>query len=188
LTLRELPLIFQLNVPAAPRIPPRRHVAPRVLVLLALSCNRASSISAGERLVEPLALTATGTVVPVGVLGRAPHYEMRVLGSRECGRKSDEPQPARMRLAVDVTLRATASLQVPANPYYALLIDADNVVYEASLVACMPPLRPGLLAGGETARGWLFFEIPRGNTGLSLAYAPALMAAEPEELAFTVPR
>lgn len=88
------------------------------------------------------------------------------------------------RLSVQVTLKASGDVQVPANPYYALLIDSTNAVYEATLGQCNGPLSPTLLEPGQTGQGWITFDIPKRSTGHALMYAPALIGAPREELVF----
>jgi hypothetical protein len=113
---------------------------------------------------------------------------MSVLGSEECGGNSRGRNEDRLTWGVDVSVRASHALQVPANPYYALLIDGENRVFEAVLDGCRPALDPGLLGPGETARGWLSFALPRAANRLKLVYSPALTSGVPEELSFAVGR
>ena len=69
---------------------------------------------------------------------------------------------------------AVSDVQVPANPYYALLIDEEGRAYEATLGGCEPALPNRLLEHGESARGWLTFDVPENSRKLQLAYAPRL--------------
>jgi len=75
---------------------------------------------------------------------------------------------------------------VPANPYYALLVDGEGRTYEATLGGCEPALPARLLEHGETVRGFIAFDVPENGRGLTLAYAPRLSfspdRAEPGEL------
>jgi len=150
---------------------------------LYLGCQTAqgpAGDSAAPRSSLPLAPGA-GSVIAVGAWGRATHYEMRISAPEECA-SPGEALGELTRLGVDVTVQARGSLQVPANPYYALLIDSTNSVHEATLGGCEPQLSPTLLEPGQTARGWISFDIPRKSTGLRLAYAPALTALPRGEL------
>jgi hypothetical protein len=88
------------------------------------------------------------------------------------------------RFSVQVTLKASGDVQVPANPYYALLIDSTNAVYEATLGQCNGSLSPTLLEPGQTGQGWLTFDIPKRSTGHALVYAPTIMGAPRQELVF----
>jgi hypothetical protein len=106
---------------------------------------------------------------------------MRISAPEKCA-SAGEGLGELTRLGVDVTVQARGSLQVPANPYYALLIDSTNSVHEATLGGCEPQLSPTLLEPGQTARGWISFDLPRKSVGLKLAYAPALTAPSQVEL------
>jgi Domain of unknown function (DUF4352) len=164
----------------------RRHSR---LVLFGLACQaRPNAEGEQARAMEARAVTALGALVPMGSLGRAPHYEMSVLGSEECaGHSRGRPEDG-LIWGVDVTVRASNDLQVPANPYYALLIDKENRVFEAVLDGCRPALDPGLLRPGETAQGWISFALPRAASRLKLVYSPALTSGVPEELSFAAGR
>jgi hypothetical protein len=83
-----------------------------------------------------------------------------------------------------VTLQARGVLQVPANPYYARLIDGQNVAREATLTGCTPALASVLLEAPRVARGWINFEVPYGAADWLLAYAPALATGERPEVTF----
>lgn len=96
----------------------------------------------------------------------------------------DELDAHSRRLSVEVTLKASGDVQVPANPYYALLVDTTKAVYEATLGDCNGSLSPTLLAPGQTAHGWLTFDVPKKSAGHELVYAPAVAGAPREELVF----
>lgn len=113
--------------------------------------------------------------IPVGTRGQTQYYEMRVSPPDDC-----TPQPPLgpgkdiMRIGVEVTLRALADVQIPANPYYALLVDGEGVVHEAVNGGCEPLLPWRLLTRGESVRGWLAFDIRKERHTLRLSYAPRL--------------
>jgi hypothetical protein len=88
------------------------------------------------------------------------------------------------RLTVEVTLKASGDIQVPASAYYALLVDRTKAVYEATLADCNGGLSPALLEPGQTSHGWLTFDLPKRSTEHELVYAPALTGAPREELVF----
>jgi hypothetical protein len=79
-------------------------------------------------------------------------------------------------------------VQVPANPYYAQLIDAQNVAHDATLSGCTPALPSALLESSQLARGWVNFEVPRGATEFRLAYAPPLTTGRRLEVTFRLAR
>jgi hypothetical protein len=121
-------------------------------------------------------------IVPRGLVARTEHYDMQVSAPAECGLSG--PGGGSRRLGVLVTLQARGSVQVPANPYYAQLIDAQNVVREPTLSGCTPALSSALLEAPRVASGWINFEVPRGTSDFLLAYAPPLTTGERPEVTF----
>lgn len=95
---------------------------------------------------------------------------------------------ATRRIGVELEIEPTGDLQVPANPYYARLVDAEHNVYEATLGGCGTELAPTLPARGQTARGWVVFELPRTARAVSLVYAPELLGASKSELVIELQR
>jgi hypothetical protein len=157
---------------------PIKTARPWCLVCFFLGCVAPASDGT-----EYTANAEPGTVIPPGTRGRAPHFEMQVSVPSSC------PLPAYVlasqglkRVGVKVTLTAHGELQVPANPYYAYLIDAESVAYEATLGGCEPDLSPTLVEPGQSAQGWLSFDIPQRARAAKLSYAPRL--PDPEELTF----
>jgi uncharacterized protein DUF4352 len=150
------------------------------VVCLALGCEGPASSGAEQGTnAEP------GALIPAGTPGRTPHFEMQVSVLDSCPAPADAPpDKGQKRVGVKVSLSARAELQVPANAYYAYLIDADNVMYEATLAGCEPALAPSLLEPGETANGWLSFDIPKQTKNPKLSYAPRLLTPHPEQLTF----
>ena len=128
------------------------------------------------------AVTAPDQVVPHGVVARTPHFDMQVSAATECERSG--PSGAGRRVGVLVTLQARSAVQVPANPYYALLVDAQSIAREPTLDGCSPALPSTLLQAPQLARGWINFEVPRGAGDFLLAYAPPLTTGEREEVTF----
>ncbi|HKO90733.1 MAG TPA: hypothetical protein VJU61_06265 [Polyangiaceae bacterium] len=120
--------------------------------------------------------------MPRGVVARSEHYEMQVSTLAECG--SAPGAAGGRRVGVLVSLQARGRLQVPANPYYALLVDSENVAYEATLEGCTPALPVRLLDAGQSARGWVSFDVPRQRGNFSFSYAPLLASGEREETRF----
>jgi hypothetical protein len=128
------------------------------------------------------AVTGPDQVVPQGVVARTPHFDMQVSSPTECERSG--PNGAGRRVGVLVTLQARGALQVPANPYYALLVDAQNIVREPTLGGCAPELSSTLLEAPQLVRGWINFEVPRGAGDFLLAYGPPLTTGDREEVTF----
>ncbi|HTV22821.1 MAG TPA: hypothetical protein VMG12_29225, partial [Polyangiaceae bacterium] len=124
-----------------------------------------------------------------GALIRTPHYEIRASLPEECS----PPDPAlgsaaTRRVGVEITLEPTSDVQVPANPYYARLVDAEHDVYEATLGGCGTPLAPALPARGQPAHGWIVFELPRAARATALTYAPELVGVPKTELVIDLRR
>jgi len=117
------------------------------------------------------------------VVARSEHYDLQVSTLAECstGRGAEGGR----RVGVLMTLQARGLLQVPANPYYALLVDGEGAVHEATLGAsCSPALPVRLLDAGQSARGWVSFDVPRPGGNFSFSYAPLLANGEREETRF----
>jgi len=121
-------------------------------------------------------------LVPRGVVARSEHYALHVSALAEC---SAEPGVVNgRRVGVLVTLQASGLEQVPANPYYALLVDGEDDVHEATFGGCTPALPVRLLEAGQTAHGWVSFDVPRQPGNLRFSYAPPLANGEREETRF----
>lgn len=114
---------------------------------------------------------------------------MSFASARECAVEPHfEPREGFIKLGIDVTIQAQGPVQVPVNPFYATLIDANNVVYESTLTGCQPALTARQLSDGKQASGWISFDVPAQARGLRLAYAPVLLGAGREELLFQLGR
>jgi hypothetical protein len=146
------------------------------LVLLATQpgCPRAEPKDAAA---EP----ASSTGSPSGTAQTA-HYVLRVLGMQDCTvPAAAAPADGTRRLGVELVLEPTSELQVPANPYYARLLDEHQLVYEATLGGCGTPLSPTLPRRGQVARGYVVFDVPRSSRNFTLLYMPELVGAAKEE-------
>lgn len=162
------------------------HAGPRVTLFwaLALACDSSARNDTGASDTAPGATKRDALIAP-GTWGRATHFQMRASVPEQCALVPDDELDARSRrLSVEVNLKASGDVQVPANPYYALLVDRTNAVYEATLADCNGGLSPTLLEPGQTGHGRLTFDIPKRSAGLTLVYAPALTGAPHEELVF----
>jgi len=110
------------------------------------------------------------------------HYIVRVLDVETCRTTgSASPADTTRRIGVDLSIEPTTDLQVPANPYYARLLDEHHQVHEATLGGCGAPLAPALPRRGQSARGYVVFDVPRSSRQLTLLYAPELVDAPKEE-------
>jgi hypothetical protein len=149
-----------------------------------------SESSAAPGLAAPLELPpARERALRVGELGQAAHYTLSVLETKECVVEAHfKPSAGSVKLGVKVSLEARTALQVPANPFYATLIDASNIVYESTLAGCQPALQATQLDHGQKAAGWVSFDVPAQARGLRFAYAPVLLGPGREELVFLLDR
>jgi hypothetical protein len=127
--------------------------------------------------------------VGIGQRGVAQHYAMSVSETKECVLEPHfRPSAGLVKLGVLVHIEATGGLQVPANPFYATLLDASQTRYETTLAGCQPALHAGQLTRDQKASGWISFEIPKAARGLQLTYAPLLLGAGKDELTFALDR
>jgi hypothetical protein len=126
---------------------------------------------------------ASSGVAHAGALIRTAYYQLRVSAPQDCSPRSHDAPPAgARRIGVEVWLQPTASIQVPANPYYAKLVDSQGSVYEATLGGCGAPLGPTLPARGQPAKGWIVFEVPRTARDFRFTYTPELVGVTKSEL------
>ncbi len=123
-----------------------------------------------------------------GVPIRTPHYVLRVSAPDDCSPPGHGRTAESRRLGIQVEIEPTGEVQVPANPYYARLVDGLGNVYEATLGGCGPPLAPTLPGRGQTARGWIVFEVPSGARDFTLSYAPPLVGAREAEIGVALGR
>jgi Domain of unknown function (DUF4352) len=136
---------------------------------------------------------------PIHTLAETAHatdYDMTITGVAEGGEDSGPcpipyyfaPQAGNIKLGVEVKITATSQKQVPVNPVYAKLTDSAGYGYTSTFGGCSPELKSLTLAPGQTASGWITFEIPETSVGLVLTYSPFIASAEPNEVKFDLGR
>jgi hypothetical protein len=109
----------------------------------------------------------------------APPFAVRILGVRSCPPLPHEtPSPEIGRLGVEVEVEATGTEPIAANLFYGVLEDEQHDSYRARFGACRPYLAGPPLSAGETARGFVDFEVPAQATGLAFLYAPRLQSGK----------
>lgn len=157
----------------------------RAAGLLAVCCCACRS-AAGSG--DPPASSEPGGA-RAGALLRTPHYHLVASFPEDCAPPSPAlASVATRRVGVELSVEPTGDVQVPANPYYARLVDAEQNVYEATLGGCGAPLAPALPQPGQAARGWVVFELPRAARPVTLLYAPELLGRTKTELAIDLRR
>lgn len=130
---------------------------------------------------QPAALVTAGLApVRFGELAKTPYFEVRALNWKPCAVEAHlSPRAGLRKVAVEIELRAVGTLDVPSNPFYALLTDRDGKQFESTLAGCPPILPAARLATGETARGWVTFDIPETTVPHALVYQPAVIGVAP---------
>ncbi len=130
-------------------------------------------------------VSATSPPTRFGEEAKNPYFRMRVLNSKRCAVEPHlESPPGLRKVAVEVDLHASGTQEIPANPFYSLLTDRDGRQFESTLAGCPPLLPAARLRSGESARGWITFDVPEGSEPHSLVYQPAVIGVDPprEEL------
>jgi hypothetical protein len=125
-------------------------------------------------------VSATSPATRFGEEAKNPFFRMRLLNSKRCAVEAHlESSPGLRKVAVEVELQAAGTQEIPANPFYALLTDRDGRQFESTLAGCPPLLPAARLRSGESARGWITFDVPEGSEPHSLVYQPAVIGVDP---------
>jgi hypothetical protein len=162
--------------------PPRVQLVKAAIVWGILAAS-AVSCRAEDRSLEDLSEPAAPGAGRPGMTVRATHYSIVASELKDCPPGEHHSRGGdRRRVGVEIWLEPTGSIQVPANPYYAKLIDGEGNVHEATLGGCGTPLGPTLPARGRPARGWIVFDVPRAARDFTLVYTPELVRAPIEEV------
>lgn len=116
--------------------------------------------------------------VLMGAEAKNAYFSVRVLNTKICTLAPHlAAAPGIKKFAVEIELKATGSAEVPANPYYATLLDDKGQRFESTALGCSPMLGGTPLISGTSARGWVTFDIPESSVGQVVAYQPALVDA-----------
>jgi hypothetical protein len=128
---------------------------------------------------------AEQSVYPLGSLGSARDYSLKVLAVQDCQVEPHFAPPTGVRkLGVEVEVSGLSTRDVPVNPFYARVVAPSGERYESTLAGCRPALRAGRVHDGERVRGWLTFDVPVGIDRLELSYEPVVLGVGREELRF----
>lgn len=121
-------------------------------------------------------ISASLPPVRLGEEAKTPYFRMRVLNSKPCAVEPQlEPAPGVRKVSVEVELVATGKVDIPSNPFYALLVDKDGRQFESTLAGCSPLLEAIRLGPGQSARGWITFDVPESSIPHALVYQPAVI-------------
>lgn len=152
-----------------------RRVRPWAAVAATLlACSTERHESASTRIAGPDGTCCEPT--PLGEWFRTTRVSARALSFKPCNPAA--PRTRRdewVRVGVELEVRANSSLLVPTSPYYALLTDERGRTHEAKLEGCRPALGSRLLESGQSARGWISFDVPAQTKTHTLVYAPRLL-------------
>lgn len=127
--------------------------------------------------------------VKLGIWAQAANYRMRATTVKNCVPKPwMRLEKGRQRLGIEVEIAGQGPPRVPANPHYARLTARGGGVYRSVFGGCDPDLRHKPLGTGETARGWITFELPEDSRDLLLSYSPYLVDGGKQTLEFDLGR
>lgn len=145
-----------------------------VLASSATGCNAPSSTAnapAPGDGTSPLAQR-----VAAGQLASNEYFAVRVLNTKVCTMAAHRTPPAGIKkFAVELELQALGAAQVPANPFYATLVDDKAQRFESTALGCQPMLAAPALNNGASARGWVTFDMPESSLAQAVTYQPALI-------------
>jgi hypothetical protein len=148
-----------------------------VITSSSVGCNAPTQLSAREKETQA-ADPPAHTRVPTGAQATNAYFAIRVLNSKVCTVSPHlAPPPGVKKLAVELELTNRGDLEVPANPYYATLIDDKGVQFESTAIGCTPMLGGAPLLRGASTRGWVTFDVGESIVGQTITYEPALVGA-----------
>ena len=132
---------------------------------------------------RPQVVPATRPVAEPGSEAQTPHFSMTLKGSRPCTVEPHlAPPDGVKKFAVEVEVQGLSQVEVPANPFYATLMTEQGQQYESTLAGCAPLLTAQRLTRGQSARGWITFDIPDAARPTSLLYRPAIIGVGSPEV------
>lgn len=80
----------------------------------------------------------------------------------------------------EVLIENVAENEIPYNPLYFKVKDADGFEYNAGISMADQSLKSGKLMKGDKARGSVLFEVKEGAVGLVLQYKPLILFSSDE--------
>lgn len=85
-----------------------------------------------------------------------------------------KPKAGASFYAIDVEITNGADTSCNVNPFAFTLRDSENREYRHGMNSPEPSLAARALATGQSARGWLCYELPAGVTPTVLVFTPGL--------------
>jgi hypothetical protein len=144
-------------------------------VLVLAGCTRGGSAEAGssEGSTAAVVLSPDGPAAELSQMVSTPYFEATLLDARAC--RGESLNPGVERWGVELRIHARGPHDLAVSAFYATLRDSSGQRYESVLSGCTPPLPARTLRDGETARGWVSFDIPEGVHDLELGFEPNLI-------------
>jgi len=147
-----------------------------VLISASLGCNGTKRQSDSDQ------RQAEQRSVAMGQEAANAYFTVRVLNTKVCTAGPRWPSPPGLKkISVELELQARSATEVPANPFYATLIDDKGRRFESTMAGCSPVLEGTTLSNGAIARGWVTFDVPESAIGQTVLYQPALVGIQPEQ-------
>lgn len=100
-------------------------------------------------------------------------FSVSVLQVKSCESADSHASQNRPELGVELDLTNLSEEPLPANFYYARLLDEKEREIRPHFGGCRPRLAHSPLSQGQRARGWVSFRVPDDATGLRIVYAPS---------------
>lgn len=135
------------------------------------------------RLVEPAATETPAPSAQLGSVGERIEAGGVALTVKEVKRLASVNDYSKAKdgnefLAVEVLAENTGLERAPYNPMYFMVKDDQGYEYNTAMSAPEPSLKSGDLARGESARGWVAFEVPKTASGWVLTEDLTLTAVD----------
>lgn len=166
-------------------------------LLCALGC--ALGCDASPASPEAIQIQGNADPVPAQVVGLTPRlfalgevagndtFELRLKRIKTCSVESHFHPPAGVRkLGIELEIKSLTDAELPINAFYASLANRDGDRFEPTLAGCKPALEARRIGAGETASGWVSFDVPETLKEGVFRYAPVVIGRGKPELAFAI--
>lgn len=145
------------------------------LALVLSGCGRSQEMGVAppEQPVAPLA-TQVGPVIGDTTEGGGLALTVNEVTALDSGQSQREPQAGRVFIVADVTLENVGDATLPYTQFDSVATDERGFTYESLALPPEPALGSGELAPGQSVRGNLAFEVPRGQALKLIWTSPSL--------------